>query len=263
MIDKSLDFLKPYDVEDLIRVGRNEDGGYIISKKVLDNCDFLLSFGMANDWSFELDFLNYSSNKKTHIYDHTVNLTFFLRRFYKSIKRLFYLKSSLTNINLKLKELINFLTINKKKLLHIKKKVDEKIGQDTVNIEQIFSNIKNDKIILKIDIEGDEYKILNDVLNFSDKIELILVEFHSIDLRRNEFLSLIRKIQKNYYIIHLHGNNITGYCEDNLPKTIEFTFLKKKSNNLLKLQKNNNYPIKGLDFPNHPYINDISINFNE
>ena len=42
---------------------------------------------MANDWSFELDFLNYSSNKKTHIYDHTVNLTFFLRRFYKSIKR--------------------------------------------------------------------------------------------------------------------------------------------------------------------------------
>ena len=99
-------------------------------------------------------------------------------------------------------------------------------------------------------------------MNFSNQIETFLVEFHEIEKNRDEFISIIQKIQKNYFIIHLHANNITGYCNDNLPKTIEFTFLKK--NNLkLNLKNINSYPIKNLDYPNHPYIKDIDINFSD
>ena len=64
MLDKSFNFLKPFEVDDLIRLGRKEDGGYIISEKVLKNCNILISFGMANDWSFEQDFLNYNKENK-------------------------------------------------------------------------------------------------------------------------------------------------------------------------------------------------------
>tara|TARA_B100000029_G_C17491267_1_gene929200 strand:+ start:521 stop:1312 length:792 start_codon:yes stop_codon:yes gene_type:complete len=262
MLDKSFNFLKPFEVDDLIRLGRKEDGGYIISEKVLKNCNILISFGMANDWSFEQDFLNYNKENKVYIYDHTVNLIYFLKRFYKSLKRLFYLKSSPSNINTKLNELIKYLKIDKKKFIHIKKKVDIINSNFQVDIKKIFSITNNKKIILKIDIEGDEYKIFDEILNFSNQIETFLVEFHEIEKNRDEFISIIQKIQKNYFIIHLHANNITGYCNDNLPKTIEFTFLKK--NNLkLNLKNINSYPIKNLDYPNHPYIKDIDINFSD
>ena len=261
MLDSSLNFLKPYEADDLIRVGRNQDGGYIVPKNILNKSNFLLSFGMANDWSFEEDFLKYNSINKVHIYDHSVNYSYFLLRFYKSIKRFFYLKSSLKNIYIKFKELTNFVRIDNKKLIHFKKKVDLSSDKNSSSIDDIFSSLKRDNIIVKIDIEGDEYKILNNVLNFSNRINALIIEFHEIDKKRNEFLSLIKEIQKNYYIIHLHGNNITGYCRDNLPKTIEFTFIKINSKDSMSLKKNKNYPIKNLDFANHPYMEDIQINF--
>tara|TARA_Y100000590_G_C15515744_1_gene937245 strand:- start:44 stop:835 length:792 start_codon:yes stop_codon:yes gene_type:complete len=262
MLDKSLNILKPYEVDDLIRLGRKEDGGYILSEKVLKNTNILISFGMANDWSFEQDFLNYNKDNKVYIYDHTVNLIYFLKRFYKSVKRLFYFKSSLSNINIRLKELSNYLNIDKEKFIHIKKKVDLINSNTHVDIKEIFSKINKEKVILKIDIEGDEYKVLNEILNLSGQVESILVEFHGLEENRDKFLSIINKIQKTYFIIHLHANNITGYCKDNLPKTIEMTFLKKNDLNL-GLKKINSYPITNLDYPNHPYIKDIGINFNE
>jgi len=60
MLDKSLNFLRPYEIKDLIRIGRNEDGGYIVPKEILNKSNFLLSFGMGSHWNFEEDFLKYS-----------------------------------------------------------------------------------------------------------------------------------------------------------------------------------------------------------
>ena len=122
MLDKSFNFLRPYEVDDLIRLGRNEDGGYIVSESVIKSSNYLLSFGMSSDWSFEEDFLKLNKNNKVEIYDHTVDLFFFIKRLYKSLKRLFYFKSSLKNILKKTQHLINYLQINKKKFIHIKKK---------------------------------------------------------------------------------------------------------------------------------------------
>ena len=97
MLDKSFNYLIPFDEKDLIRLGNNYDGGYIISKKSLEKDNFLLSFGMSSDWSFEEDFIKENKLNKVHIYDHTVDLNFFLIRLYKSFKRIFYFKSNLKN----------------------------------------------------------------------------------------------------------------------------------------------------------------------
>jgi len=263
MLDKSLNFLRPYEIKDLIRIGRNEDGGYIVPKEILNKSNFLLSFGMGSHWNFEEDFLKYSIKNKVHIYDHTVDLFFFIYRIYKSIKRIFYFKSSIKNVVYKYNELINFLKINKKRFIHYKEKVDIKKNQFCTDLITIFSRISEKKLILKIDIEGDEYKILKNILNFLDKIELLIIEFHEIDIKREKFVMIIKEIQNNYNIIHLHGNNATGYCDDGLPRTIEITFLKKNIDKILPLKKINKFPINGLDFPNLPYVQDLEINFNK
>jgi hypothetical protein len=57
--------LKPIFETDLIRIGGNNDGGYLIGKKSLINTKVLLSIGIANNWSFEKDFI--LKNKKADL----------------------------------------------------------------------------------------------------------------------------------------------------------------------------------------------------
>ena len=94
---------------------------------------------------------------------------------YKSLKRLFYFKSSLKNIIKKTQHLINYLQINKKKFIHIKKKVDTKNDNKSTNIDNIFSTLKINNIILKIDIESYEYKIIQNILKYKDLIKMFII----------------------------------------------------------------------------------------
>lgn len=46
-------FLKPQHETKLIRIGKNNDGGYLICEASLRNSKILLSFGLSDDWSFD------------------------------------------------------------------------------------------------------------------------------------------------------------------------------------------------------------------
>ena len=48
-------FLIPEHKYDLIRLGGNYDGGYLVERNSIENSKFLLSAGMAWDFSFEKD----------------------------------------------------------------------------------------------------------------------------------------------------------------------------------------------------------------
>ena len=48
--------LKPNYCDDIIRLGRKNDGGYLVSESDISASDKLLSFGIYDDWSFEEDF---------------------------------------------------------------------------------------------------------------------------------------------------------------------------------------------------------------
>ena len=49
-------FLKPTSTGSFVRLGKNNDGGYIIDKNIMQNADCLVSSGISNDWNFEKDF---------------------------------------------------------------------------------------------------------------------------------------------------------------------------------------------------------------
>ena len=66
--------------------------------------------------------------------------------------------------------------------------------------------------LVKIDIEGDEYKIIKDIKNFSNKIHILIVEFHNLDKPRKLFKENIIFLKTLLNIIHIHGNNqISGF----------------------------------------------------
>ena len=44
------DKLRPIAVDDLIRVGRANDGGYVLPRKLATDCLYLISYGIRTDW---------------------------------------------------------------------------------------------------------------------------------------------------------------------------------------------------------------------
>ena len=41
---------------DLIRIGRENDGGYLVSRSDIDHSDVLIGLAINDDWSFEKEF---------------------------------------------------------------------------------------------------------------------------------------------------------------------------------------------------------------
>ena len=45
-MDKKYNFLKPIKTNNLIRLGRKADGGYVVDKEIVLNTDYLITFGL-------------------------------------------------------------------------------------------------------------------------------------------------------------------------------------------------------------------------
>ena len=50
-------FLNPRKFQDLIRIGKDNDGGYIVRSQDIEDTRNLISLGISFDFSFEEDFL--------------------------------------------------------------------------------------------------------------------------------------------------------------------------------------------------------------
>ena len=114
--------------------------------------------------------------------------------------------------------------------------------------------------MLKVDIEGSEYEILEDIKLYSKRINCLIIEFHDIKKNLKKIYNFVDKI-KNLKSIHIHGNNINKLDKHGYPYAIEITFINIKR---LKYEKKINlkkYPISGLDFPSVKRNDDIKINF--
>ncbi len=58
-------FLCPQHKCEIVRLGRENDGGYSVPKNSLQNSKVVLGFGLSDDWSFEEDF---QKNSKTLLF---------------------------------------------------------------------------------------------------------------------------------------------------------------------------------------------------
>jgi len=70
---------KPDGLYDLVRLGKNNDGGYLVCKNSIEVSDCLISFGISDDFSFEEDFKN-KKNIPIFAYDPTSTNIFFLKK---------------------------------------------------------------------------------------------------------------------------------------------------------------------------------------
>lgn len=264
-LDKKYNFMKPIRIPDLIRFGRKADGGYVVSKEVAKSCNSLITFGMGPDWSFELDYIKLNPKVKIYMYDYTVSSKPYIRDIWKYFRRFITFRGKLEYLSIRISYLKNYLNFFKLKNVNF---FSEKITSPIINkidtdIEKVFSRIdENEEVILKSDIEGSEFEVIDGITKYSQRIKMLIFEFHWLDKNEDVFLDTVRKLKKDFEIIHIHGNNHCEKLDTGLPITLEMTLLNKKYATNIK-DFNINFPLNNLDYSNNPYKEDLIFNFED
>ena len=218
ILGNEYNFLIPYSVP-MIRLGNLHDGGYVIAEQSLQAKN-LISLGLGTNWSFDKHWSAYNYNCHIHGYDSTI----FPNEFPTKLKA----------------EYDSFFTGNIK---HFSKNASRK------NIGNILHRMP-ESAFLKMDIEGGEYDLI-DPISKSENLIGMVIEFHTLDFksRRADIRNAVNMLDK-YRIVHLHANNGGGVCDDNLPHTIEISFLRKE---LCSDKQRYDVYLKGLDSPNSAF----------
>ncbi len=212
--------------DDLIRVGKKNDGGYLVSRSDINMSDALISLGIGEDWSFEENFADIK-NIEVFSYDASINQKKIFQRFIKSLYLSFLL---LRNPKITIHYLRLFFNYKKfwgqPQNHHISKFVGINTNDSNYcTLSTVLGNIKHKNIFLKIDIEGSEYRLLHTLILNQDRISGLVLEFHDCDIHINSIITFIQNF--SLQLVHIHANNYAPIrLDDGLPLVLELTFSK-------------------------------------
>ncbi len=220
--------LKPVKTQlDLIRIGTNGDGGYLIPDD-LEGIEACFSPGVDKISEFELECIK--RDMKVFMADWSVEKP--------------NLDIPETSYNFQ-KKFIG--SINNEKFITM---------DSWVNSSQVS---KNSDLLLQMDIEFGEY---NTIINMSEtllkRFRIIVIEFHKLHHLWNpqffDFASIVfEKLLQNHVCVHIHPNNCKSADKRlgiEIPRIAEFTFIRKDRVKSYSFQTEYPHP---LDFDNSDY----------
>ena len=242
MINEIKKLLIPYDYPNLKRYGSLYDGGYVISEDLLNKTEIVYSYGVGPDESW-ISFDRQMANLKKTVY------------LYDDLKNDFWAKND------------PFFVFKK----------------EYVSSKNIYSNIvdndhiNNTNMLLKMDIEGNEYEtLLNCTEHLFSHFDQLAIEVHDVvnshlepyylinaedeQKRWENKINLFNLLNKYYNLVHIHGNNNSFKTIDGVPDVLELLYIRKDKFNEVK-ERTISFPIEGLDFPNNPSVPDIQLNW--
>ena len=250
---KTFSYLQPREYLDLVRLGGQTDGGYVVNSCAVKESQVLLSFGLGPDFSFEQDFVKMNPNSKVFVYDHTISkptLKYLVSRtlhnlLYRNIKRIELDYSYY-------KQYKEFFS--KDNVKHLRRKIsDSQFFAIDIDTTEIMLEHIGEKIFLKIDIEGDEYKALTQIYDHLESIQGMVIEFHNLGYTEPLLREILLKLENHFEISHIHPNNYSGISGNGMPDYMEVTLINKRLREKNKISTDKlrkKLPIDGLDFPN-------------
>ena len=182
--------------EKLKKYGSVGDGGYVLPISAVNKSKFLISGGIENNNEFEINLarLGITGIQIDNSIDKPPSLH----------KNLSFMRATLGNLH--------------------EVDIDDLIAGFPARVNGI----------LKLDIEGAEYSVLNS-LNDLDKFNAITVEFHNLykiseDNFWKNFKSILIKLKKYHEVVFIAPNNCCGYSILGgfpIPNVMEITFAKR------------------------------------
>jgi FkbM family methyltransferase len=213
----------------LIRLGCQGDGGYVIAS-VFDS-KICLNLGVGDEVSSDLDLLH--RGFKIYAIDGTVT---------------------------------NPLPEESKYIFIAKNIGYTKSNESTTDLKTIFREHPDlEKVdLVLLDIEGWEYKVFQEELEFIAKTKQLVVEFHGLELIADyefseQFIDILKRLSKTHKPIHVHANNSGGTLPiggASWPTILEVTFL---MNELCTSEISHGPFPSAIDFPNVDVRPDVDL----
>lgn len=201
---------------DLVRLGVESDGGYLVSEADVRRSTMLLGFGINTDWTFEMDFRR-RNPVPVIAYDASTNFRLFVKTSLAALLQKEVGKAVVTPFRyLALKRFFSGRNEFHGKF------VGYTDGGINVSLRDIMEDLDGTDIFVKMDIEGSEYRCLGDLLAYQHMICGAAIEFHDIDLHIDRLVDFVRAFELD--IAHIHANNHSPVNDDGLPLVIEVTF---------------------------------------
>lgn len=262
VLPESLGFLAPIVVDGLQRFGNNEDGGYVLPTPALKAIDAIVSFGISENFTFEEALAAVLPGAPIHGYDPTVSDRHFRKRVARARMKFLRFRASWAEVADKYRSLAAYRRVFAPPSCHFRERIfNRSEGPGDATVDQVFARIGGrDHVLLKMDIEGAEYRVIGDILRYAGCIDILVVEFHDTDPLRAVFLAGMEQLLSEFRIVHLHGNNMAGVATDGLPEALEITFLAKRLAPAATARRRE-LPLAGLDFPNYPGTAELALDF--
>ena len=196
------------------RFGSDGDGGYVLANDLVYPHDFLISFGVDNNVDFEHALA--MNEIKSHLYDYSVD------------------------------ELPKPVPDSR----FFKEKIGLKKDGDTTLVDCVNRVAPERDLILKMDIEGAEFDVINDETSTFGMFRQIAMEVHWLNnLEDTEFynkvLAAFTKLRQTHYPVLVHPNNdrpLMVMGNSPVPTVFEVLYLRKRS---YKFQEKKD-PFQGL-----------------
>ncbi len=202
----ALKLLTPREMKTLkrVRIGNPEgDGGYVLANRIRAG-QKVYSYGVFDEVSFDLDLAE--RGMEVFLYDHTIE------RLVADHPNFTFVREGVAGTNLPSRSLYTIAH-------HI----------------QANGHDDND-MILKMDIEGMEWEVINQTdAGVFRRFEQMVIEMHSLTLldRRiyhENFVQAMTKLLEDFHIVHVHANNaesVYPVCGLPIPYLLEVTLIRK------------------------------------
>ncbi|MDJ0628672.1 MAG: hypothetical protein QNJ44_10470 [Rhodobacter sp.] len=244
--------LAPAGTYDLIRLGRSGDGGYIVDPRAVLGAERLISFGLNDDWSFEEAF-HAMHPVPVDAYDHTVSADIFFRQAYHYLLRLDRPGLFLDRFRV----WRAYRRFFRGAIRHHKTGIGYRhlrmLDLDTV-VDRLEA--AGQRLFLSVDIEGWEYRILDQIIAHAPKLEGLTIEFHDCDLLTDRIEAFATALP--LHLCHIAANNTAGADPNGRPLVLELSFTRHAPQSPARPALP--HP---LDQPNNPRMEPLTIRFTD
>ena len=267
LVERQFERLRPVPVNDLVRLGRDFDGGYVVSRRTVELADVLVGLGIKDDWSFERDFLERRPSAHLLGVDGSVSPAEFkieaLREGYNAIRRAMRgeVRDARANlaagrVNLQVaRQFRQFFTGPRRRF---EKQMVTESGGSGLSWREIMGMVdaaagSAANLFVKMDIEGAEYRILPELLPYANRIVGLAIEFHDCDLKWGALIDVMDGLLEHFEVVHVHGNNYGRLVPGTgVPELLEVSLAHRRTITPAESQLANDrvYPLPQLDMPN-------------
>jgi hypothetical protein len=217
----------------LRRIGKQNDGGYVIPELAMQEADVVIGYGISYDISFE-ESAAAIYGKPSYGFDCTCPPI-------QSQQQSCHFVPSCIVGDKSSHSFSNFGTFSE-------------------HLDLIGATDK--RVFIKMDIEGSEYETIPDILKRAIQITGIVLEVHFMEPHEiAQALYLMQRLNEEFLLVHVHANNGCRLCfsagnvEGGIPRLLELSYINRRLVAGYEVSQIQRHPTS-FDQPNAPNISD-------